>query len=103
VVFTALENLTVENESVIRRIRPLHTNFGVVVDMRQAPLRNDPAFENAMQRLRSEVTARFARVVLLLETDVGILQVNRLVREDEQKSFVTRSEPAAIKFAMGQG
>jgi sulfite reductase (NADPH) flavoprotein alpha-component len=98
-----LADLVSQNEEVIRRFRPEHAAWGVVVDMRQAPRRNDPAFENAMGRLRLESSRRFARLAVLLESEEGVLQVNRLRRADERdKSFATKSETAAIKFAMGK-
>lgn len=102
-VFTSTEDVVRANDGVISQIRPAHNQYGIVVDMRQAPLRNDPAFENAMGRLRNELTSRYARLALLLETAVGVLQVNRIGREEGNRTFATRSESAAIKFAMGQG
>jgi hypothetical protein len=88
---------------VIAAIRDDHATYGVVVDMRQAPPRNDPAFENAMARLRGVVTGKFARTAVLLESAAGVLQVNRLGREDGQPhQFATLSETAAMKFASGR-
>lgn len=102
-VFSSTADVIRANDAVIAQIRPGHNQYGIVVDMRQAPLRNDPAFENAMGRLRNELTSRYARLALLLETAVGVLQVNRIGREEGNRTFATRSESAAIKFAMGQG
>lgn len=102
VAFESLEQLEEENEHIIRQIRADHADYGVVVDMRQAPVRNDPAFESSMRRLRAEVTQRFARLAVLLESAVGVLQVNRLDRDEGQKTFATRSEAAAIGFAAGR-
>ena len=101
-VFASTADVVRSNDAVIAQIRPAHSQYGIVVDMRQAPLRNDPAFENAMGRLRNELTSRYARLALLLETAVGVLQVNRIGREEGNRTFATRSEAAAIKFAMGQ-
>ena len=43
------------NDGVIERMRPEHASYGIVVDMRQAPPRNDPEFESAMAKLRAEI------------------------------------------------
>lgn len=100
--FESLEVLVAENDAVLSRIRHDHASFGVVVDMRQAPARNDPAFEGAMRTLRETVTARFARLCVLLESSAGVLQVNRLGRGEGQRAFATMSESAAMKFAKGE-
>ncbi len=100
--FGSLEELTASNQQVVRQIRPEHREWGIVVDMRQAPPRNDPSFESAMRGLRDAVEVRFARTAVLLETAVGLLQVTRLTREDGATTFATQSEAAAIRFARGQ-
>lgn len=101
VPFDSLDLLIRENAAVISQIRPEHGRFGVVVDMRQAPARNDPEFEHAMRTLRETVTERFARLAILIESDAGVLQVNRLGRGDGQRGFATMSESAAMEFARG--
>lgn len=100
--FESLSVLVKENESVLALLRPEHSTFGVVVDMRQAPSRNDPAFEGAMRVLRETLTARFARLAVLIESAAGVLQVNRLGRGEGQRAFATMSEAAAMKFAKGE-
>ncbi|MEY2934181.1 MAG: hypothetical protein RL033_4930, partial [Pseudomonadota bacterium] len=100
--FGSLEELTSANQQVVRQIRPEHREWGIVVDMRQAPPRNDPSFESAMRGLRDAVEVRFARTAVLLETAVGLLQVTRLTREDGATTFATQSEAAAVRFARGQ-
>jgi hypothetical protein len=100
--FGSMEELTSANQQVVRQIRPEHREWGIVVDMRQAPPRNDPSFESAMRGLRDAVEVRFARTAVLLETAVGLLQVTRLTREDGATTFATQSEAAAVRFARGQ-
>jgi hypothetical protein len=102
VPFTSIGEITAANHAVIQRILPRHRTAGVVVDMRAAPPRNDPAFESAMRGLRSNVETRFARTAVLLATQVGMLQVNRITREDGATSFATTSEQAAFRFAQGE-
>jgi len=53
-----------------------------------------------MKRLRHELTTRFPRVAVLLSSEKGVLQVNRLRRTEGSKTFATQSETAAIRFAM---
>lgn len=100
--FGCIEEITSANQQVVSRIRPEHREWGIVVDMRHAPRRNDPTFEAAMRGLRDAVQVRFARTAVLLETAVGLLQVTRLTREDGSSSFATQSEAAALRFARGQ-
>lgn len=102
VPFASLVELTTSNEAVVDKFIESYESWGVVVDMRQAPSRNDPAFEAAMRGLRSAIEARFARTVVLLATRVGMLQVNRLTREDGAKSLATTDEGAALRFARGE-
>lgn len=103
VAFGSIAELTAANDAVVGKILEQYESWSVVVDMRVAPARNDPAFEAAMRGLRSAIEARFARTAVLLATQVGMLQVNRLTREDGAKSFATTDEVAALRFARGQG
>jgi sulfite reductase (NADPH) flavoprotein alpha-component len=102
IAFDTLEVLERENADVIATIRAEHASFGVVVDMRQAPPRNDPEFEGAMRTLRETVTQRYARLAVLLASIPGVLQVNRLGRGEGERWFATMSETAAMKFAKGE-
>lgn len=103
VAFGSIVELTAANEAVVSKFLDQYESWSVVVDMRLAPSRNDPAFEAAMHGLRSAIEARFARTAVLLATQVGMLQVNRLTREDGAKSFATTDEVAALRFARGRG
>jgi hypothetical protein len=78
-----------------------HRCFGLVVDVRRAPLRNDGAFEDAMARLRAGLTRHFRRTAVLLESNTGELQVSRLERDERGHALATRSESSAYKFALG--
>jgi sulfite reductase alpha subunit-like flavoprotein len=102
VPFKSIEEIVESNDRVLEQLRPYHAGYGVIVDMRQAPQRNDPSFENAMSRLRNRVTEVFARVAVLLDSAVGVLQVDRLGRAEGGKTFATQSESAANRFARGQ-
>lgn len=88
------------NEKLIKTF-PKFKNFGIVVDMRQAQGRNDPEFENSMMNLRVNINANFSRVAVLLVSKTGVLQVNRIGRNEGVDNFATVNESAAIRFAKG--
>jgi cytochrome b involved in lipid metabolism len=96
-----LDDLIKENELIILKVRGTRGCRGAVVDTRQAAQRNDPAFEEAMRRMRNQVCGSYARVAVLLASAVGVLQVARLGRDDEALTLVTQNEEAAIQFAIG--
>ena len=98
----SLEDLIEQNQLVIAELDVLSKKDGldgIVVDMRQAPPRNDPEFEKAMAGLRANIFERFGRVAVLLSSAVGVLQVNRLARDEGVATFATLSESAAAQFA----
>jgi sulfite reductase (NADPH) flavoprotein alpha-component len=98
---TSLADLSAENDKVLGCLSDAHRGFGLVVDVRRAPLRNDGAFEDAMARLRAGLTRHFRRTAVLLESNTGELQVSRLERDERGHALATRSESSAYKFALG--
>ena len=58
--------------------------LGLLMDMREGPLRNDPEYEQRLQRSVVRLVAGFRRVALLMQTSVGVLQAGRLRRENGQ-------------------
>lgn len=54
----------------------------LLIDMRSAPARNDPAFEEMQRTYRRFLLKRFARVATLLHSRAGLLHVQRIGRED---------------------
>ncbi len=101
VAIPSLAVLAKHNDELLAALRDEHRHFGLVVDMRQAPLRNDAAFERTMARLRVAITSHFQRSVVLLDSALGELQVSRLERDEGRTTFVTRSATAAFQFAAG--
>lgn len=93
--------LSEENERVLHCLSVRHREFGLVVDTRQARMRNDTGFEDAMARLRHELTGHFLRTAVLLESTIGELQVSRIERDERRDAIATRSESTAFKFARG--
>lgn len=99
----SLDELVAQNHQIIEEMRPEHLELGIMVDMRQAPSRNDAAFEDAMRPVRVAVNERYARVALLVTSASGMLQVNRLTRDEGARTtWATQSEDAALRFASGQ-
>jgi hypothetical protein len=74
--------------------------LGLLIDLRRAGMNNDPQFEGATKRVRDMITDEFAHVAFLVQTAVGVLQVNRLVRESEvgMDMNVFNDEAAAVSF-----
>lgn len=75
--------------------------WGLIIDVREAVGRNDADFEQALRPLRHMARARFARVVILVRSAVGQLQIERLGREDGTKLVVTRDPEQAMLLATG--
>ena len=99
---SSLAALAADNDALLSALREEHRNFGLVVDTREAPLRNDKAFEQTMEKLRVELTSRFQRAAVLLDSALGELQVSRLERDEGRSTFITRSVTAAFRFAAGR-
>ncbi len=59
----------------------------ILVDLRLAPSRNDPAFEEAMKRHRPRMFEHFARRAVLVQTAVGKLHVQRHARQDGHRDL----------------
>jgi cytochrome b involved in lipid metabolism len=98
----SLAALRAENETILGLLRDDQRAGGLLVDMRQAPIRNDPAFEDAMAELRLGLTSHFERTSILLESALGELQVTRLERDEHRTATVTtRSESTALNFLSG--
>lgn len=61
-----------------------HAPRNLLMDFRDAPLRNDRAFEDLMSKLSPKIDAfrrRFTRDATLIRSAVGLLQLQRLRRE----------------------
>jgi sulfite reductase (NADPH) flavoprotein alpha-component len=97
----SLPALAADNDALLAKLGEEHRIYGIVVDTREAPLRNDKAFEETMAKFRLELTAHFERTAVLLESALGELQVTRLERDEGRSTFVTRSVSAAFRFAAG--
>jgi hypothetical protein len=98
--FESLITVLAENDRLIPAFAKAGV-AGIVVDMRSAPANNDPKFEEAMHRLRIAIGQAFARVVVLVTSASGEMQVGRLHRTDATPYRVTRDVAQAWAFAAG--
>lgn len=71
---------------------------GLLVDVRNAIGRNEPAFDEALRRARARNDAGFARIAVLLRSQAGMLQLMRLSEEDGTVRLITMSEEAALAY-----
>ncbi|WP_437497940.1 hypothetical protein [Sorangium sp. So ce1099] len=73
--------------------------LGHLIDLRRPPMNNDPAFEAATMRTRSMLVQEFAAVAIVVRTAVGALQVNRLLREENNDNvLVFHDEEVAVGY-----
>jgi hypothetical protein len=67
-------------------------------DMRAAPGRNDPWFEEAMREIRPRLFQGFARLSVLVSTQVGALQLERITKEDGLERLVSTDEAEVLDY-----
>jgi hypothetical protein len=72
--------------------------LNLLVDLREAPPRNDPAFEQAIARHRGPMMQGFRRVAILVKSVVGGLQVRRHMSDDGAIVLVTQDEDEALRY-----
>lgn len=98
---TATSHTTLESAAAMftdaeRATRTIdRAHYGLLVDLRDAVGRNEPAFENAIAAPRAAFLAHFARRACLVRTIAGKLQEQRLSRESASEMTVFQSESDA--------
>ena len=70
----------------------------MLVDMREALGRNEPEFDAALRRVRPIVERAMVRIVVLLRSTVGMLQMKRINEEDGIPRALTMHEHEALDF-----
>jgi hypothetical protein len=70
----------------------------LLVDLREAPPRNDPEFEQIVQRYRRAIFEGFERSAVLVRTAAGVAQLTRHLREDRIAAPVFDDEDAALAY-----
>lgn len=87
-------------EEISRLVRSKYQGWGLVVDLRQARGRNDDDFERAAMSLVRQLMQAFTRIVLLVGTAAGQLQVQRM--QTGGLLWARDDEAAAFRLAAGQ-
>jgi hypothetical protein len=70
----------------------------LLVDVRLAPPRNDPAFESRSMAALQGLAQKFTRVATLVRTAVGKLQTTRLAKERGTDAHAFDDEAAALAY-----
>lgn len=72
--------------------------YAILADLRAAPGRNDSEFEAALSRVRSRWLGGFRKVGVLVQTTVGMMQIQRYARQDGIKRLVTNDEEELLRY-----
>lgn len=75
--------------------------FSLLLDVREAPLRTDPEFEQVFAMYRAKLLGGFAKIAVLLKTEVGKLQAMRMGREDKLSFRTFIDEREAMSYLTG--
>jgi hypothetical protein len=70
----------------------------MLIDSRRGPARNDTTFETEFARLRKHFLRDLQKVVTVVQTAVGVLQVSRHMRKDELPLSVFTEVPEALAY-----
>ena len=95
--FASLEEVEAEYGSMLPVFDQVsRARFGLLVDMRLAPPRNDPAFERIVNRLYHRLYGGFREVAILVKTQAGKLQLTRVCEVNGIKAGIFLDEAAAF-------
>ena len=75
--------------------------LGILIDVRKAPLSVETRFAEQLLALRRELTREFRRAAFLVQTKLGLLQVQRFVREEKLSAQVFDDRERAIAYLTG--
>jgi hypothetical protein len=88
-----------EVTAITRSLAPIdRRSLTLLVDLRLAPMRNDLGSEAIATRFRRDVLRGFARVAVLVATQVGKLQITRHGHEDGEGPRTFLSEDDAMAY-----
>lgn len=73
----------------------------LLIDLRPAKGRNDPEFEEAMAKERQDLMRSFGEVALLVNSEIGRMQVLRHLAQDGLEFPVYGDEAAAHRWLRG--
>jgi hypothetical protein len=75
--------------------------LALLVDVRDAPARNDPAFEGTIAAYRKRMVNGFSRVAVLVKTAAGKLNVARHAKNDGVELTVFQDPDTALSWLEG--
>ena len=70
----------------------------LIIDSREAPMKNDPQYETAMAEHRRQVARGIPRVAVIVKTAVGRLHAQRLGKEDHLQQVVVGTDEEALAY-----
>lgn len=76
----------------------VHRDSVLLSDVRQAPGRNDPAFERAMEEARQRFYPLFRKRGVLVQSTIGKLHINRLIHTDKLERMVSQDEAELLRY-----
>jgi hypothetical protein len=111
--YRSSEQAALTYEAVIRASEPVQgPEYVLLSDMRLAPPRNDPFFEQVVHQHYDRLYAGFRKIALLVYTEVGRLQAQRMARPsvvgrlrcfcDEREALAYLLNPASPSIPPGR-
>jgi hypothetical protein len=89
-----IDAMTAHTRQALRFVaRPQHV---LLLDLRQVAIADETNYAAAMRAFRREVLPGFRRAACLVETQVGLLQVQRFLREEGLSALVLDDERRAL-------
>jgi hypothetical protein len=100
--YVTLDEIAPSFTAIDRRLVQLpHMPSTILVDLRAAVGRNDPAFEATIAPLRRALLCRFERVGVLVRSGIGRLQLQRYLAEDGITAHVFADQAEAMAWFDG--
>lgn len=97
--FPDVESMIATYDRMLDAIRPLVRRDSVLLsDVRNAPGRNDPAFEKAMEEVRLRTYVFFRKRAILVQSTIGKLHINRLIHTDKIERMVSQDEAELLRY-----
>jgi hypothetical protein len=97
--FESIEEVEGAYATLLEALRPFHRPiYGQLIDAREAPPRNDPAFESVVTSHHHELYGGFGASAVLVKTAVGRLQVRRMLDGSGIGAAVFLDETAALDY-----
>ncbi len=97
--FASLAEVEAAYDAAIRATESLdRRRYGLLIDVRLAPPRNDPEYEQIVERLAQRLYGAYPRVAILARTEVGRLQVRRMTERNHSNARAFVDEAAALAY-----